>query len=231
MKNQLFWAGLVAGVDLMPLEESMGAVAHDGDLAPFTEETLDRVLELWETPGVLEATHATPFGSLPGSAVINFAIIDAIAHAWDISASVGRPIEFAAESIPAISAVVEFTCTEHTTSGPDQAPDQAAGGRNGHRTPHGCRRAGHHPITSSVPMKSPSLTDRVTRMIRLAALVTLVGCLIMVPATAARAHGDHDARPLLRQAEAVPIWVLTVSDFGGPDLASTARGAWTALKS
>ena len=78
-------------------------------------------------------------------------------------------------------------------------------------------------------MKSPSLTDPVTRMIRLAALVTLVGCLIMVPATAARAHGDHDARPLLRQAEAVPIWVLTVSDFGGPDLASTARGAWTAL--
>ena len=131
VKNQLFWAGLVAGLDLMPLEESMGAVAHDGDLGPFTEETLDRVLELWETPGVLEAIHATPFGSLPGSAVINFATIDAIAHSWDISASVGRPIEFAAESIPAISAVVEFTCTEHTVElglvkSPTRPPDDAS---------------------------------------------------------------------------------------------------------
>ncbi|MGI8519082.1 MAG: maleylpyruvate isomerase N-terminal domain-containing protein, partial [Actinomycetota bacterium] len=109
VKNQLFWAGLVTGTNLMPLDESMGAVPYDGDLAPFAEKTFDRVLELWDTSGVLEATHATPFGSLPGSAVVNFPIIDAIAHAWDVSTSVGRPIEFTIESIPAISAVVEFT--------------------------------------------------------------------------------------------------------------------------
>ena len=116
VKNQLFWAGLVTGRKLMALEESMGAVPYDGDLAPFATTTHDQVLELWDTPGVLEATHTTPFGRLPGSAVINFPIVDAIAHAWDISASVGHPIEFKAESIPAIAAVVEFTCTEHTIS-------------------------------------------------------------------------------------------------------------------
>ena len=108
----------------------MGAVAHDGDLAPFAEDTLHRVLELWDAPGVLEATHATPFGSLPGSAVVNLPIIDAIAHAWDLSASVGRPIEFAAESIPAISEVVEFTCTEQTVNiglikSPTRPPEDA----------------------------------------------------------------------------------------------------------
>ena len=116
VKNQLFWAGLVSGRELMTLKESMGAVPYDGDLAPFARTAHDQALELWSAPGLLEATHDTPFGTLPGSAVINFPIIDAVAHAWDISASVGRPIEFRIESIPTIAAVVEFTCTEQTIS-------------------------------------------------------------------------------------------------------------------
>ncbi len=58
--------------------------------------------------------HETPFGVLPGSVVIDFAIIDAAAHAWDLSASVGRAIEFPAENIPAMWDVVRFTCTDHT---------------------------------------------------------------------------------------------------------------------
>ena len=44
--------------------------------------------------------------------VINFAIIDALCHAWDLSASVGHPIEFAPETIPTIAAVVAATCTD-----------------------------------------------------------------------------------------------------------------------
>ena len=67
---------------------------------------------MWGTDGVLEATHATPFGELPGSVVVNFPTMDAIMHAWDLSASVGHPIQFRPEAIPAISAVVEVTCTD-----------------------------------------------------------------------------------------------------------------------
>ena len=59
------------------------------------------------TPGVLAAVHATPFGELPGSVVINFPTIDALCHAWDLSASLGRPLEFPAEWIPAVTAVVD----------------------------------------------------------------------------------------------------------------------------
>jgi uncharacterized protein (TIGR03086 family) len=114
LKNQLFWAGSVTGQHLMALDESMGAVPYDGDLAPIADEVCARAVELWHSDGVLSAQHDTPFGVLPGAVVIDFAIIDAAAHAWDLSASLGRPIELAAETIPAMSEVVALTCTDHT---------------------------------------------------------------------------------------------------------------------
>jgi uncharacterized protein (TIGR03086 family) len=73
-----------------------------------------RVAELWHTDGVLTSAHQTPFGELPGAVVIDFALIDAAAHAWDVSASVGRAIEFPPEWIPGMTEVVAMTCTEHT---------------------------------------------------------------------------------------------------------------------
>jgi uncharacterized protein (TIGR03086 family) len=114
LKNQLFWAGLVTGQDLMSQDEAMAAVPYDGDLAPIAAEVTEQVTELWHTDGVLAAHHGTPFGELPGAVVVNFALIDAAAHAWDLSASVGRAIEFPAEWIPGMTGVVDLTCTEHT---------------------------------------------------------------------------------------------------------------------
>ena len=67
---------------------------------------------MWHTEGVFTASHATPFGDLPGSVVITFPTIDALCHAWDLSASLGRPIEFPAEMLPEISSVFEATCTD-----------------------------------------------------------------------------------------------------------------------
>jgi len=72
----------------------------------------ERSLAMWATPGVFTAVHATLFGALPGSVVVNFPTIDALCHAWDLAASVGRPLEFPPESIPAVTAVVEATCTD-----------------------------------------------------------------------------------------------------------------------
>jgi len=113
LKNQLFWAGTVTGQNLMALEESMAAVPYDGDLAPIADEVLDQALRLWRTDGVMTARHATPFGELPGAVVINFAVIDATAHAWDLSASLGRAIEFPPTWVSRMTGVVELTCTEH----------------------------------------------------------------------------------------------------------------------
>jgi hypothetical protein len=44
--------------------------------------------------------------------VINFATVDAVCHAWDLSASLDRPIEFPLEWVPAITAVVAATCND-----------------------------------------------------------------------------------------------------------------------
>jgi uncharacterized protein (TIGR03086 family) len=112
LNNQLLWAGLVTGEKIVTVEDTMGAVAYDGDLATYADEVAERSLAMWATPGVFTARHATPFGELPGSAVINFATIDALCHAWDLSASLGRPLEFPPESIAAITSVVEATCTD-----------------------------------------------------------------------------------------------------------------------
>ncbi len=129
LKNQLFWAGLVTGQDLMSQDEAMSAAPYDGELTPTSAEVTDRVVELWHTDGVLAAHHTTPFGELPGAVVINFAIIDAAAHAWDLSASLGRAIEFPAEWIPGMTGVVELTCTDHAVEiGLIQPPVEAPTG-------------------------------------------------------------------------------------------------------
>ncbi len=112
LNNQLFWGGVVTGQQPVSFEETMGAAAYDGDLAQYAGEVGARALAMWHTDGVLTQTHVTPMGELPGSVVINFATIDALAHAWDLSASLGRAIEFAPEELSAISAIVDATCTD-----------------------------------------------------------------------------------------------------------------------
>ncbi len=112
LNNQLLWAGLVTGEATVSFEDTMGAVAYDGDLARYADEVSERALALWARTGVLDAVHATPFGDLPGSVVVNFPTIDALCHAWDLSASLGRSLQFPAASIPAVTAVVEATCTD-----------------------------------------------------------------------------------------------------------------------
>lgn len=112
LNNQLVWAGLVTGQELVSVDDTMGAVPLEGDLAPIADQIVERAMALWRSDDVIDAMHSTPFGVLPGTVVINFATVDAIMHAWDLSASVGHPIEFSQDALPAISAVVEATCTD-----------------------------------------------------------------------------------------------------------------------
>jgi uncharacterized protein (TIGR03086 family) len=117
LNNQLLWAGLAAKVETVTVEQVMGAVPYEGDLAAYADKVSERSLAMWATPDVLTAVHATPFGELPGFVVINFATIDALCHAWDLSASLGRALEFPVDSIPAVRAVVEATCTDEVRAG------------------------------------------------------------------------------------------------------------------
>lgn len=112
LNNQLLWAGLVTGQETVSFEDTMGAVAYDGALATYADEVAERATAMWRSPNVLSAVHGTPFGQLPGSVVINFATVDALCHAWDLSASLDRPLQFPPEWIPAVTAVVEATCND-----------------------------------------------------------------------------------------------------------------------
>jgi uncharacterized protein (TIGR03086 family) len=112
LNNQLLWAGIVTGQHTVSAEDTMGAVPYEGPLTPIADDAAARALAMWKTEGVLAGMHATPFGELPGSVVVLFPTVDALAHAWDISATVGRSVEFPSETIPTISAVFEATCTD-----------------------------------------------------------------------------------------------------------------------
>lgn len=112
VNNQLLWAGMVTGQETVSADDTMGAVPYAGDLAAYADEAAARALAMWSTEGVLERTHATPFGELPGSIVILFPTVDAFVHAWDLSATVGDAIEFTPIALPTVTAVVEATCTD-----------------------------------------------------------------------------------------------------------------------
>ena len=151
LNNQLLWAGLVTGQETVSVEDTMGAVPYDGDLATYADEVAERSLAMWATPDVLSASHTTPFGDLPGSAVVNFATIDALCHAWDLSVSVGRPLEFPPEWIPAVGAVVEATCTDAVRE-LGLIKDVAPVAPNANETDRLMAKAGRsRPDTSSLP--------------------------------------------------------------------------------
>ena len=114
VNSQLLWVGILTGQEIVSMEDTMGAVPYTGDLAPITDDAAVQALATWGADGVLDGVQATPFGDLPGSAVVNFPIIDALAHSWDISTALGRSLEFAPNSISAISEVVDAACTDAT---------------------------------------------------------------------------------------------------------------------
>jgi uncharacterized protein (TIGR03086 family) len=113
LNNQLFWGGVVTGQAPVSFEETMGAAPYEGDLAAYADDVHDQALEMWRTPGVLTAVHATPLGEVPGSVVINFPTVDAMCHAWDLSASLGRALDVPEEWLPAVTTVVDGTCDDH----------------------------------------------------------------------------------------------------------------------
>lgn len=112
LNNQLLWAGLVADEHLVSMQDTMAGVPREGDLMPIADDVVAAVSRMWAAEGVMERVYTTPFGELPGSVVILFPTVDAAAHTWDLATSLRRPFEFAPEATPAISAVVEATCTD-----------------------------------------------------------------------------------------------------------------------
>ena len=106
---------------------------------------------MWAADGVMERVYATPFGELPGSVVILFPTVDAAAHSWDLAISLRRPFEFTPEATPAISAVVEATCTDVARDmGLIRPPTTPPDDRDSDRGVDGARRPDHPPFANGL---------------------------------------------------------------------------------
>ena len=116
VSSQLLWVGLLTGTEIVSVEDTMSAKLHDGELLPLVDDAIAQAQAAWGADGTLEKTHATPFGELPGAAILSFPTIDALAHAWDISASLGSPIEVDDAAVPAFEAVIAAACTDGSRS-------------------------------------------------------------------------------------------------------------------
>jgi uncharacterized protein (TIGR03086 family) len=114
LNSQLLWVGILTGQEIVSMEDTMGGVPYEGDLRAIADDAVARARAAWGVEGALETVYTTPFGDVPGSAVVNFPTIDALAHSWDLAAAMGNSIEFAPEQIPGISAVVAAACTDAT---------------------------------------------------------------------------------------------------------------------
>src|SRR4051794_5915775 len=64
LNNQLLWAGMVTGHELVSAGDTMGAVAIEGDLAAVADDVVERAMAMWRSDGVLASMHTTPFGEL-----------------------------------------------------------------------------------------------------------------------------------------------------------------------
>ena len=61
LNNQLLWAGVVTGQQLVSADDTMGAVPLEGDLATIADDVAARATAMWGTEGLLEG--ATPHRS------------------------------------------------------------------------------------------------------------------------------------------------------------------------
>ena len=91
----------------------MGAVPYEGDLAAYRRRRRGaRIGDVGHAEECWRRCTRRRSVSCPVRWWSRSPTIDAVAHAWDLSSSVGHPIEFEARAIPAISAIVEPTCTD-----------------------------------------------------------------------------------------------------------------------
>lgn len=160
---------------MMP--EVSGSVAN----AVHPSSSQSKTAHTRSSDGVLTAHHDTSFGPARrrGHRLRDHR---RPRHAWDLSTSVGRTIDFPAETITTMPDVVALTCTDHTVElGLVKAAYRAARQRHRHRTADGHRRSHHPPLTARPgigackrPAPSVSSATGATRMVRRGAHVTEV---------------------------------------------------------
>lgn len=77
------------GLAVVPFEDD---VADDAWVEMY-EKARMRVLAAWESDERLTATVRVPWGDAPGDAALSGYVVEIVAHTWDLSEALGRPMD------------------------------------------------------------------------------------------------------------------------------------------
>ncbi len=75
-----------------------GKDALGDDPAAAVRGSVEASLAAWAEPGAVD----TPSNQMPGMRVVDFAMGDAVAHAWDLASALGRPLDLPDEAAQAV---------------------------------------------------------------------------------------------------------------------------------
>ncbi|MFG2132103.1 TIGR03086 family metal-binding protein [Streptomyces sp. NPDC048751] len=101
------------GLAVRPFAEGVG---DDGWTAAY-EEVRERVLAAWEGDERMAAPVRVPWGEVPGHAALSGYVMELVTHTWDLSESVGRPLELDPE-------LAEFALATARRTLPDAQRDE-----------------------------------------------------------------------------------------------------------
>jgi uncharacterized protein (TIGR03086 family) len=100
---------------------------------PATEfrDAMTKLLDAIESPGALDRSIDTPFGTMTGGELAGLVALDGMVHTWDLSVATGIHVEIDAEVVAAIAEFAQQAVSEEVRAtgafGPAiDAPDDAA---------------------------------------------------------------------------------------------------------
>jgi uncharacterized protein (TIGR03086 family) len=77
------------GIAVRPFADGV----QDEDWTAAYEEVRTRVLKAWESNARLAAPVRVPWGEVPGGAALSGYVMELVTHTWDLSESLGHPLE------------------------------------------------------------------------------------------------------------------------------------------
>ena len=78
---------------------------------------MDDLLESVKSPGAMERTIESPFGSMNGETLARLVAFDGLVHSWDLATATGQPLALPAEVVDAVASFAHDALTDDMRDG------------------------------------------------------------------------------------------------------------------